>query len=218
LSDKLDQVLAAHDWAQAEDLAQQLISLDPAQGKFYLALGDAQLRTKKLEQAIHTYEQGVELVSKESDTPADPARAEARAAVLGKMRFGEGNAYLMLRKDDDAIRCYTKAAAVDPHPAIAYFNLCATLFNAGNDTVDAVRACDKSIAADPTRADTYFIKGSMLFAGSHMDAAGNFLVSPEGVAALNKYLELAPNGTHAADVKAMLDMAASNHSKSGKPD
>ena len=35
----------------------------------------------------------------------------------------------------------------------------------------------------------------------------NCTVSEEGRQALNKYLELAPDGPHAADTKAMLEMA-----------
>lgn len=210
LTDKLDQALAAKDWAQVEDLAQQLIDLDPTQGKFYSALGDAQSHTGKLEQAIQRYEQAFDLISKETDTPPNPERAATRSAALGHILLSEGNTYLRLRKNDDAIRCYTKAAAVDPHPAIAYFNICAVEYDGGN--MDAVvPACDKAIAADPSRANAYFIKGSALYGKSRMDKVGNVIAPPECIEALNKYLELAPNGPHAADVRAMLQMAAPNH-------
>ena len=53
---------------------------------------------------------------------------------------------------------------------------------------------------DPKRADAYFIKGSVLLGDSKVDAKGNMVAPPGTVAALRKYLELAPNGGHAAAV------------------
>src|SRR5260370_21763164 len=68
----------------------------------------------------------------------------------------------------------------------------------------AIADCDKAIAADPKKADAYFIKGSILLAESAPDAKGN-VNAPAGTAeALKKYLELAPDGGHAEDVKQML--------------
>jgi len=69
----------------------------------------------------------------------------------------------------------------------------------------AVTYCDRAIAVDPKRADAYFIKGSALFGTSSLDAR-NQLVVPAGTReALENYLRLAPEGGHAADVKAMLE-------------
>jgi hypothetical protein len=69
----------------------------------------------------------------------------------------------------------------------------------------AEAACTKAIAADPNKADAYFIKGSAMFGKGKMDANNKWTV-PDGTAqALNKYLELAPTGAHANDVKQMLE-------------
>ena len=38
---------------------------------------------------------------------------------------------LKLKQNDAAIAAYGKAATLDPHPATAYFNLCATMYNVG---------------------------------------------------------------------------------------
>jgi len=40
------------------------------------------------------------------------------------------------------------------------------------------------------------------------DAQGKFIISSECRQALEKYLELAPDGPHAKDTKEMLDMSA----------
>jgi len=75
--------------------------------------------------------------------------------------------------------------------------------------VDATpAACSKAIAANPTRADAYFVKGSALFAQGK-DINGKYVAPPESVDALKKYLEFAPDGPHAVEVRQMLQMAES---------
>jgi tetratricopeptide (TPR) repeat protein len=120
------------------------------------------------------------------------------------MLTNQGNAYLKLKKNDQAVRAYAKAAALDPDPGAAYFNLCATFYNQGN-MQNAISSCDKSIAADPTRADAYFIKGSSLYGLGSLDKQNKYVLPPGTIEALKKYLELSPTGGHAADVKAMLE-------------
>ena len=125
------------------------------------------------------------------------------------MLTSEGNAYLKLRKNDDAIRLYTRAAEASPNPAIAYFNICAVTYNLG-DTDRAITACRKAIEVDPRKADAYFVLASCLFASGNFDKNNHFIAPPGTLEALNKYLELAPDGAHAADVKQMLAMIPGN--------
>jgi tetratricopeptide (TPR) repeat protein len=151
---------------------------------------------------VATFEKAIPIAENatKTDPKADPAKAKAGVA---QMLTNEGNAYLKLKKNDQAIAAYTKAASMDPNPGTAYFNICATQYNSGN-TEGALAACDKAIAADPNRADAYFIKGSLMVGESKLDKDGK-LQAPAGASdALNKYLELAPDGPHANDVKAML--------------
>jgi len=98
----------------------------------------------------------------------------------------------------------TSVAVSSTDSAVSYFNACATLYNAGN-MEEAIVACDKAIALDPNKADAYFIKGSALFGNGKVGSDGKYQVPPGTVEALNKYLELAPDGPHAQDVHTMLD-------------
>lgn len=200
---KANQAMQARDWQQVEELTQKLIAEDPTGWQFYQGLGDAQLNLGKYGEAVKTYDQGLELVAKESDSATHPERAKARPVAMAKMLTNQGNAYLKLKRPDDAVRAYTKAAALDPNPATAYFNLCATQYNTGN-TKGALDACDKAIAANPTKADAYFIKGSLLIADSVQSQDGRIQSPPGTAEALRKYLELQPDGAHAGDVKEML--------------
>ena len=53
----------------------------------------------------------------------DQGQKDAGPAAIGRLYTALGKANLKLRKNDAAVAAYTKAAAIDPHPAVAYFNL-----------------------------------------------------------------------------------------------
>jgi tetratricopeptide (TPR) repeat protein len=202
--------LNAKNWEGAIPPLQQLTQMDPNRWQFFQALGNAQLNTGQFEPAIATYEKGIQVaqgfasgsVPKDPKNPdSDPVKAKTGMA---QMLQNEGNAYLKLKKNPEAIAAFEKAASMDPNPGTAYFNICATQYNTGNmDGAEA--ACDKAIAADPNKADAYFIKGSAMFGKGKMDANNKWTVPPGTTEALNKYLQLAPDGPHANDVKAMLE-------------
>ncbi|HKE32177.1 MAG TPA: tetratricopeptide repeat protein [Candidatus Angelobacter sp.] len=195
----------AKNWQEAIPVLQQLIAADPNNWQYYSAMGDCLLNTDQYDQAVENYEKGIQLA--ESNTTVDPKNPSTdparKKAGEAKMLTNEGNALLKLHKNKEAVDAYTKAASMDPNPAIAYFNLCATQYNTGN-VEGALAACDKAIAVDPNRADAYFIKGSLMIASSKTDKDGKVEAPPGTADALNKYLELQPDGPHAADVKQML--------------
>ena len=84
------------------------------------------------------------------------------------------------------------------------WHMCAMYYNQGKFN-EALSACDRAIALDPRRADAYFVKGSVMFGSSTVDANGK-AHAPAGTAeTLKKYLELAPDGVHRADVLQMLE-------------
>jgi tetratricopeptide (TPR) repeat protein len=197
-------------WQDAIPPLQQLIALDPGDWEFYSALGDAYLNLGQYDQAVNAYQKGIDAA--ESNTRVDPNNVitdpAKKKAGEAKMLTNQGNAYLKMRKTDQAIAAYTRAANMDPNPATAFFNLCATQYNTGN--VDgALAACNKAIALEPNKADAYFIKGSILVAASTTDKNGKVTAPPGTAEAFKKYLELAPNGAHVDDVKQMLDFIGS---------
>jgi tetratricopeptide (TPR) repeat protein len=205
LIQQVNTAMTAKNWQDAVAPLQQLIAIEPTNWQFYSSLGNAQLNLGQYQEAAETYQKGIEVL--ESNTtvdPKNPATDPAKKKVgEAQMLTNEGNALLKLHKNDQAIAAYTKAASLDPNPATAYFNLCATQYNAGN-VEGALDACDKAIAVNPSKADAWFIKGSLLIAGSKTDKDGLVTAPPGTAEALNKYLELAPDGAHADDVKQML--------------
>jgi tetratricopeptide (TPR) repeat protein len=112
-------------------------------------------------------------------------------------------------KPDDAGTAYESAAKANPAAAgKAYYNEAAVYLNA-NKNPEAAAAADKSIAADPKFAEPYYVKASALVPNttSVTDPKTNttkFVLPPGCLEAYQAYLELDPNGRHAADVKALL--------------
>lgn len=158
------------------------------------ALGNAQMAQGHYADAIASYLRAIDLGQK-----------DAGPAAIGRMYVSIGNASLKLRKNDAAVAAYTKAAGMDPKPAVAYFNLCAVLYNMGQNAAQTIAACDRAIAADPKKADAYFIKGSAMLGNATIGKDNKTIVPPGTVETLKQYLVLAPNGSHANDVKQMLD-------------
>jgi tetratricopeptide (TPR) repeat protein len=186
---KAQAALDAKQWPEAEAALKLLASSEP-RPEYSEALGNAQYNQAHYEDSLASYQRAIELA------PAE--------AVPGRLYTMIGNANLKLKRNDAAIAAYNKAAALDPNPGTAYFNICAVLYNMG-ETTKTLAACDKAIAADPKKADAYFIKGSVMVGEGAIGKNGKMTVPPGTVEALKQYLVLAPDGAHANDVKQMLD-------------
>lgn len=194
--------LQARDWTSAIAAAQQMVQASPTADHLRL-LGDAQLNSGADNDALATYDRA--LAAAQTEKPAQGQPDTIWKRLLGRIYTNRGNAFLRLRRTGDAIDSYKRAADVDPNPATALFNICATAYNMG-DVVTSLSACRKASQVDPGHADTWFILGSLYLADSKVDSAGKMIAPPECRQALNKYLELAPDGPHANDVKQMLDV------------
>jgi tetratricopeptide (TPR) repeat protein len=190
LNDKLAAARAAeqaNNWDQAVQIMQEAVAQDQTKGILYATLGDALSGAKKYPEAVDAYQKAVAL---------EPTRGEYHNNL--------GQAYLKANQVDEAIGEYTKAAEIDPtNAATYYFNLGAVLTNK-NKPDEANAAFDKCIAADPTKADAYYWKGVNLVAKATLDKEGK-MVAPEGTSeALNKYLELKPDGPYAQGAKDLI--------------
>jgi tetratricopeptide (TPR) repeat protein len=193
LAAKAQAALDAKRWPEAEAALKQLLSSEP-RWEYLQALGTAQMNQGRYADSLESYQRAIDLAGK-----------NANPAAIAPMYTAIGNANVKLKKNDAAIAAYTKAAALDPNPAVAYFNLCAVMFNMGQPAAKTVPFCDKAIAADPKKADAYFIKGSSLYGEGALDKSNKYVVPPGAVEALKQYLVLAPSGPHVQDVKLLLD-------------
>ena len=99
------------------------------------------------------------------------------------------------KKDPEATKKYQAAidAIIGPRPEMAY-NDAVGAFNAGNAD-DALKFVKKAIETDPKFADSYWLLGVLEVGQDHLKAAK---------AAFQKYMELAPTGKKAGEVKDFL--------------
>ncbi len=196
---------------------QQATTQKPDEAILWVALGDAQAGsadaaskaakaaskptndpaiTSKYTDAATSYKKAIDLANAaKKPSPETTAAAENQ---LGQVLAKSGNT-------KDAADAYDAAAKAQPSNAGMYlFNEAATLYNAGK-TDDAAVAADKAIAADPKRADAYYIKGQALIGKASVDSKTQKITAPPGcVEAYQQYLELAPTGPRAEEVKAIL--------------
>ena len=145
--------------------------------------------------AVDAYKKGIDLnAASKKPTPVDAAVAYNQM----------GNLLAKLGKPQDAVSAFDNAAKLDPAKAGMYYgNEAANLFNSGA-TQEAADAATKAIAADPTRPDPYFVRGQALITKATVDKAGKIVAPPECIDAYQKYLELAPEGKFAPQVKEIL--------------
>lgn len=190
---KAQAALDAKQWPGAEAALKELSASEP-RWEYSEALGTAQMNQGHYADSLQSYQRAIELAGK-----------NASPAAIAQIYTTIGNANLKLKNNDAAIAAYNKAAALSPNPAVAYFNVCATMFNMGQPAAKTAAVCDKAIAADPKKADAYFVKGSALYGEGAVDKSNKYVVPPGAVEALKQYLALAPDGPHVQDVKAMLD-------------
>lgn len=202
---------------EAIKLMQTATTSKPDEPILWIALGDAQLGSadaaakaaraagtstadpsiqQKYGDAAASYKKGVDL-------NATSKKPSPETAAVGYNQLGQ--AYGKAGDAKNAADAYENAAKAQPTNAgMYYYNEAATLYNTGKLDEAAV-AADKAIAADPNRPDSYFIKGQALIPKATVDPKTQKIVPPPGcVEAYQKYLELAPDGPHAADVKGIL--------------
>ena len=197
---------------------QDATTAKPDEGILWITMGDAQLGVadaaakaakaagtplsdpaiqQKYSDAAASYKKGVDL-----NAASKKPSPEAAAAGYNQL----GTAYGRMGNAKDSADAFEQAAKAMPaNASMYYFNEAATLYNASK-LPEAEAAADKAIAADPKKAEAYYIKGQSLIPQATVDPKTQKVVAPPGcVEAYQKYLELAPDGPHAADVKGILE-------------
>jgi tetratricopeptide (TPR) repeat protein len=210
--------IKAGNFDAATSAMQTATTAKPDEGILWITLGDAQLGgadaaakaaktagtsptdpaiVQKFNDAIASYKKGVDLNAASKKPNPDVAATAYNQLGQAQAKSGDTKA---------AADSYEMAAKAQPASAgMYYFNEAATLYNAGK-LPEAGAAADKAIAADPKRADAYYIKGQALIPQATVDPKTQKIVAPPGcVEAYQQYLELAPDGPHAADVKGILE-------------
>ena len=189
----------------------------PDEAILWIALADAQLGQADVDakaakaagkpasdpSVVAEYTDAATSYKKAIDLNAVAKKPNPDAAATAYNQLGQ--AYGKMGNAKDSSEAYENAAKTQPAQAgMYYYNEAATLYNASSMDA-AAEAADKAIAADPQRADAYYLKGQALITKAGVDPKTQKIQAPPGcVEAYQMYLQLAPTGPHAEDVKGIL--------------
>jgi len=217
LNEKLlaaNQALQANDYDAAIQRLTEATQIDDKHDLLWAKLGavylasapkqtDAEEKARRYTEAANDYQKAIDLKEKAKD-PNQKTAAPASTPELAGYYNNLAHAQAKSGQFDDAVKAYNQAIQLDPAGASQYYyNLGAILMNAGK-TDEALAAFNSSIAADPTKPDAYYQKGASLVAKATVDKDGKIIAPPGTQEALNKYLELAPDGQFAPAAKGMI--------------
>jgi len=191
--------IKAAKYSEVEALMLKDTAAKPDASVLWAQMGQAQVGLKKYDEAEATYKKALAL---ETDSK------KPNPAVQGLADSGLGEIYARTGKVPEATAAYDAAAKANPPQAGFYLKNEAVIFFQTNNADAQVAAADKAIAVDPTQPILYYLKGQGLIGKSTIDPKTNRIVLPQDcVDAYQMYLQLAPTGIYAADVKGILQQA-----------
>ncbi|MGA2889169.1 MAG: carboxypeptidase-like regulatory domain-containing protein [Terracidiphilus sp.] len=168
----------------------------PDASVLWAQLALAELGLKKYDESEANYKKVLEL---------EAASKKPNAQAQGAANAGLGEIYARTGKVPEANAAYDAAAKMNPPSAAVYLKNEAVIFYQEHNPDAQAAAADEAIKADPTLALAYYLKGNGLVAKTTADPKTNKLIAPPGcLEAYQKYLELAPTGTYAGEVKDIL--------------
>jgi len=183
-------------YTEIETLMKKDTEAKPDASILWAQLGQAQAGLKQYDDAIVTFKKVIDLETNSK---------KPNPAVQGLADSGLGEIYARTNKVQEANDAYDAAAKVNPTQAGFYLKNEAVIFFQTNQADAQVAAADKGIAIDPNQALLYYLKGNGLVQKTTMDPKTNKLVAPPGcMEAYQKYLQLAPDGPYAGEVKGIL--------------
>ena len=193
------EALTAKQWDAAVQAFQKGSEIDPNQHMIWAYLADAYsglAATKSGQEQQDAYAKAIEAYNKAIALKPDDAAYHNNYALL-LARAG---------KMDEAKGELQKAAQLEPAAAGKYYyNLGAVLVNTGK-TAEAEDFFKKAIEADPNYAPAQFQYATALSAKLVTKPDGSVEAPPGMKEALEKYLQLDPNGQFAEAAKGMLQM------------
>jgi tetratricopeptide (TPR) repeat protein len=187
-------------YTEVEKLMTTDTALKPDASILFAELGQAQTGLKEYDPALVNFKKALDL-----ENALQAAGKKTNSAVQGLCQAGIGEIYARTGKVQEAMDAYDAAVKVNPSQGAFYLTNETKIFYSTSQTDAQVAAADKAIALDPNAAILYYLKGNGLVQKTTMDPKTNKLVAPAGcLEAYQKYLQLAPDGPYAADVKGIL--------------
>ncbi|HEV2326179.1 MAG TPA: hypothetical protein VGS10_19735 [Terracidiphilus sp.] len=200
-------------YTEVVNLMQKDTQLKPDEPLLWAELGAGQKGLKQYDQAITTYQKALSL---------EQASKKPNPEILGNIQSGLGECYARSGKVPEANAAFDAAAKDDPTHADMYYRNQAVIFFQEHNSAAQVTAADRALTTDTnmddqTKALLYYIKGQGLVQNATVDPKTQKIVlPPECADAYEKYLQLAPDGQFAPEVKGILQQAGEKVSSSYK--
>jgi tetratricopeptide (TPR) repeat protein len=176
--------------------------MDPSQYVIFARIAETDEQLKQYDEASTNYQKAITILEPQTEQKADLKQA------LADYYNNYGGALAKSGKPKDALEAYKKAVGLFPAKAgMYYFNLGVVLTNSRAPLEDRLAAFKKAIEVDPNNASAYFLYGQALSEKMTFLPDGKISAPPEMFEALNKYLELEPQGKYAEGAKGLISAA-----------
>ena len=184
-------------YAEADQLMTQATQAKPDAAILWFELGVAQTGEAKYDDAATSLKKAIDL---------DAASKKPSPELQGAAGSALGEALARQKKIPEAQAAYDAAAKTNPAQAATYYqNEAILMYQTASNLPATLAAADKAIAADPNKPVPYYFKGQALVQNATVDKAGKIVPPPGCIEAYEKYLELAPDGPLAPEVKQVLE-------------
>lgn len=218
-------------YTDAEALMLKVTESDPNVSLTWVELGLAQLALKKYPDAENDFKAALKIgpsgsaatqkgqaagfYSGEAGPTKNSSFSESGPDTSGKQSLppdGKGTSWASLGeiyahegKVKEAQEAFDNAVLAYPVQAGEYRHNEMIMFYETGHSDEQLAAADQAIALDAARAANYYFKGQALLAKATIDPKTQKMVLPPGcLEAYQKYLQLDPNGSNAADVRSIL--------------
>jgi len=176
----------------------------PDASVLWVQLGQAQLGLARTPPGDKTKYESAEASFKKA-IQVDAASKKPSPINQGAAYSGLGEVYARTGKVPEANAAFDSAVKENPASTGFYLKNEAVIFFQEHNAPAQAAAAEEAIKADPAQAILYYLKGNGLIANTTVDNTTHKLVAPAGcLEAYQKYLELAPTGIYAGEVKGIL--------------
>ena len=180
-------------FTMAAQAFQRAAQMDPDQHVIHAFLGDTYRQMRKYDQAVGSYQNALTALAKKSNPDSEVAYRRSMASTLA-----------MAGKGTEAYAAVEKVAELAPEKlSDAYFRIAAAFVRTGRST-EAVEAFRKSLEADPKNAEAQYQLAVTLVSMATVTEDGQQIPAPGTLEAYQRYLEIDPMGSHAAEAKTMI--------------
>ncbi len=181
------------DFTMAALAFQRAAQMDPDQHVIHAFLGDTYRQMRKYDQAVGSYGNALTALSKKSNPDSEVAYRRSMASTLA-----------MAGKGTEAYAAVERIAELAPEKlSDTYFRIAAAFVRTGKSK-EAVEAFRKSLKADPKNAEAQYQLAVTLVSMATVTEDGQQIPAPGTLEAYQRYLEIAPTGSHALEAKTMI--------------